>query len=139
DYEIERQRDTLADGDRIVQETRLWDSNAGRTLPMRSKEEAHDYRYFPEPDLPPVDVSEARVRALREAMPELPAARRARMQSAYALAVTDAVHLMAARLEAYFEETVSAGASPKLAKNWLLGTVREWMREAHIDDGSELA
>src|SRR5437016_6366102 len=71
EYEIDRQIDLLTDGGRIVQETRLWDADAGRTFSMRSKEEAHDYRYFPEPDLPPVDVDAARVEAIRASMPEL--------------------------------------------------------------------
>src|SRR5262249_33894422 len=74
EHEIRRQEEVLAEGGRIVQETRLWDADTGRTFSMRSKEEAHDYRYFPEPDLPPLVVEEARVAAIRHAMPELPAA-----------------------------------------------------------------
>src|SRR5262245_2280807 len=84
EYEIERQTGVLAEGGRVVQETRLYDAAAGRTHSMRSKEEAHDYRYFPEPDLPPLVVDEARVAAVREGMPELPAARRRRFVDAYA-------------------------------------------------------
>jgi aspartyl-tRNA(Asn)/glutamyl-tRNA(Gln) amidotransferase subunit B len=139
EYEIERQQDALSDGGRIVQETRLWDPDAGRTFSMRTKEEAHDYRYFPEPDLPPLEVLEPRVRALRDVISELPARRRERFASAFALAMTDVVHLMGSRLDSYFEETVSAGAPPKLAKNWLLGTVLEWMHDQRINSGGELA
>src|SRR5437762_369035 len=78
EYEIARQIELLEEGGRVVQETRLWDAAAGVTISMRSKEEAHDYRYFPEPDLPPLVIDAARVDAIRAALPELPAARRAR-------------------------------------------------------------
>src|SRR5205823_6428128 len=84
-YEIERQIDVLSGGGRVAQETRLWDSAGGRTFSMRSKEKAHDYRYFPEPDLPPLVVTEDREAAIRATLPELPAARRRRIESAYAL------------------------------------------------------
>src|SRR5499427_10700378 len=83
EHEIARQVDLVGDGGRVVQETRLWDSAAGRTVSMRSKEEAHDYRYFPEPDLPPVVVDAARIQSIRGAMPELPDARRRRFVDAF--------------------------------------------------------
>ena len=113
EYEIARQIDLLTEGGRIVQETRLWDADAGRTFSMRSKEEAHDYRYFPEPDLPPVAVPPARLDAIRSAMPELPAGRRRRFVSAYGLTMKDAVTLtqVVPGLDDYFEETVGAGGT----------------------------
>src|SRR5262252_1668731 len=85
EHEIARQIDVVADGGRVVQETRLWDSAAGRTISMRSKEEAHDYRYFPDPDLPPVVVDSARIAEIRAAMPELPDGRRQRLVAQHGL------------------------------------------------------
>ena len=93
EYEIDRQIDIIREGGRVVQETRLWDANTGRTVSMRSKEQAHDYRYFPEPDLPPLFVDAARVAAIRNAMPELPDARRRRFVDEYALPDYDAGQL----------------------------------------------
>jgi aspartyl-tRNA(Asn)/glutamyl-tRNA(Gln) amidotransferase subunit B len=122
EYEIERQVDVVNDGGRIVQETRLWDSTAGRTVGMRSKEEAHDYRYFPEPDLPPLVVEAVRVQTIRERMPELPDARRQRFVTEYGLPQYDAAHLTQSRtLADYFEATIRAGAQAKLASNWIMG------------------
>ena len=134
-YEIERQIDVLEAGERIVQETRLWDPAAKRTVSMRSKEEAHDYRYFPEPDLPPLVVDEARLDRVRRELPELPAARRRRMMTAYALSSSDVVTLtqVAPGLDAYFEETIRGGADAKAVKNWLLGVVRAKMNEEAWD------
>jgi aspartyl-tRNA(Asn)/glutamyl-tRNA(Gln) amidotransferase subunit B len=134
DYEIERQVDVIGDGGRIVQETRLWDSTAGRTVGMRSKEEAHDYRYFPEPDLPPLIVDTARVRAIRERMPELPDARRQRFVTEYALPRYDAVLLTQNRaLADYFEAVIQAGAQPKHASNWIMGELGRKLKELAID------
>ena len=120
EYEIERQVQLLESGGQVTQETRLWNVPAGRTEPMRSKEYAHDYRYFPEPDLLPVRVSEAiKARVLQE-MPELPAARRARFASEYGITPYDAGVLTATReLADYFEQTVRAGAAAKTAANWI--------------------
>ena len=138
-YEIERQIHVLdageREGERIVQETRLWDPAAKRTVSMRSKEEAHDYRYFPEPDLPPLVVDAARLEHVRRELPELPAARRQRLMTAYALSSSDVVTLtqVAPGLDAYFEETVRRGADGKAAKNWLLGVVRAKMNEEGWD------
>ena len=134
EYEIGRQIGRLEDGGRIVQETRLWDAAAGVTVSMRSKEEAHDYRYFPEPDLPPLSVSEARVAAIRVEMPELPEARRRRFVAAYALPEYDAGQLTEARaLGDYFEDAVRAGAAPKAASNWMMGELARALKEAAID------
>jgi aspartyl-tRNA(Asn)/glutamyl-tRNA(Gln) amidotransferase subunit B len=134
-YEIERQIDVLEAGERIVQETRLWDPAAKRTVSMRSKEEAHDYRYFPEPDLPPLVVDDARLERVHRELPELPAARRQRLMTAYALSSSDVVTLtqVAPGLDAYFEETIRGGADAKAVKNWLLGVVRAKMNEEACD------
>jgi aspartyl-tRNA(Asn)/glutamyl-tRNA(Gln) amidotransferase subunit B len=139
-FEIERQIGVLEAGGRIPQETRLWDPATRRTVSMRSKEEAHDYRYFPEPDLPPLVIDAARLDALRAMLPELPAARRRRLTDAYGLASADAVALtqVAPGLDAYFEDTVRAGADPRSVRNWLLGAVRARMNAEGYDTGSQL-
>jgi len=129
EYEIRRQVAVCESGERVVQETRLWDAAARRTVSMRSKEEAHDYRYFPEPDLPPVVIDAARLAALRDALPELPAAHRARLVADYALKMSDAVALTQFELADYFEDVVRSGADAKTAKNWLVGTVRARMND----------
>jgi len=140
-FEIDRQVDLIGEGGRVVQETRLWDAALGQTFSMRSKEEAHDYRYFPEPDLPPLVVSRSRIDAIESALPELPAARRRRYEAApYALSRKDAVTLTqaVAGLDDYFEEAVAAGADLKLAKNWLLGQVLAKMNEEGVGSAAEL-
>ncbi len=95
EYEIERQIGVIEDGGRVVQESRLWNNAEGRTFSMRSKEAAHDYRYFPEPDLPPLVVGEAWQKQILTAMPELPETRRARMVSEYGISTQDAATLTA--------------------------------------------
>jgi aspartyl-tRNA(Asn)/glutamyl-tRNA(Gln) amidotransferase subunit B len=135
EYEITRQIDAVAHGERVVQETRLFDSALGRTFSMRSKEEAHDYRYFPEPDLPPVLVPEARRARVAAAMPELPDARRARFVRDYALPEYDAGVLTEQRgLADYFEAVAAAAGNPKAASNWVMGEVLRTLkaREATI-------
>jgi aspartyl-tRNA(Asn)/glutamyl-tRNA(Gln) amidotransferase subunit B len=141
EYEIERQRDILEDGGRVVQETRLWDANGGVTVSMRSKEEAHDYRYFPEPDLPPVVVSAERRERLRAAMPELPDARKQRFVAAYALPEYDAAQLTQSReLADFFEAAVVAGAAPKAASNWMMGELARVLKAAGRDvEGSPVS
>jgi aspartyl-tRNA(Asn)/glutamyl-tRNA(Gln) amidotransferase subunit B len=130
EYEIDRHIDVIESGGRVVQETRLWDSGAGRTLSMRSKEEAHDYRYFPEPDLPPLVVDEARIAAVRDTMAELPAARRARLAAAYELPDYDAgVLTQSAALANYFERVAAASGSPKAASNWVMGELLRTLKE----------
>ena len=138
DHEIERQISAVESGERIVQETRLWDSAKKRTVSMRSKEEAHDYRYFPEPDLPPVVVEPARLRTLREDLPETPASLRNRLKAAHGFSDSEVVPLTTAKLAWYFEETVKAGADAKTARNWLLGAVRAKMNEQGHDDAAWL-
>ena len=122
EYEIDRQVDLLESGGRVVQETRLWDSAAGRTFSMRSKEEAHDYRYFPEPDLPPLVVDAERIAAVRATMTELPDARRRRFVDAYGLPEYDAgVLTQSAELADYFEQVAVAAGNAKAASNWVMG------------------
>jgi aspartyl-tRNA(Asn)/glutamyl-tRNA(Gln) amidotransferase subunit B len=134
EYEIERQIDLLESGGRVVQETRLFDSGSGRTHSMRSKEEAHDYRYFPEPDLPPVVVDEARIARVATAMPELPTARRRRFVEQYAIPDYDAgVLTQSAGLADYFEAVAAASGSPKAASNWVMGELLRTMKERGQD------
>ena len=134
DYEIDRQIELLRGGGRVVQETRLWDAAAAMTVSMRSKEEAHDYRYFPEPDLPPVVVSDAQVGAIRASMPELPDARRRRFTATFGLPEYDAAQLTQSRAAAeFFEQTVAAGAPPKIASNWIMGEVARALKESGRD------
>ncbi len=123
-------------GGTVRQETRLWDAAGGRTVSMRSKEEAHDYRYFPEPDLPPVIVEAARVETVRATLPELPAAREARYATEYGLSEADAATLvqMPRGLDDYFEATARASGHARSAANWILGAVRAQMNEAGSDD-----
>lgn len=122
DYEIERQTEILEDGGHIVQETRTWDPDRGITLSMRSKEEAHDYRYMPEPDLPPIVTTEEEIEAYRKGLPELPDARRARLESEYGLSDYDAGIITSSRQMAeYFDAVIADGADAKLAANWIMG------------------
>ena len=122
EVEIERQIELLESGGQVVQETRLYDAERNQTRAMRSKEEANDYRYFPDPDLLPIEVSEAWVEHLRAQLPELPQARQARFVSQYGLSDYDAGLLTAEReLADYFESALASGAEPKLAANWING------------------
>ena len=122
EHELERQVTTLRSGGKLVQETRRWDDVAGMTLPMRSKEYAHDYRYFPEPDLPPVVLDAATVEAWRAELPELPAARRARFVQDYGLPEYDAGVLTADRTIAeYFEAAAQKSKNFKAVSNWVMG------------------
>jgi aspartyl-tRNA(Asn)/glutamyl-tRNA(Gln) amidotransferase subunit B len=132
EHEVERQAGVVASGGTIVQETRLWDERAGRTVAMRSKEEAHDYRYFPEPDLGLLAVDEAWLAEAASAMPELPRARRARFVSRYAVAAQDAETLVGSReLADYFERTAQS-VNAKLAANWVTGEVLRGMKERRV-------
>jgi aspartyl-tRNA(Asn)/glutamyl-tRNA(Gln) amidotransferase subunit B len=121
EYEARRQIDILEDGGTIHQETRLFDAKTGETRSMRSKEEAHDYRYFPDPDLLPLELSDAFVKQLKKALPELPDEKRARFIKDYALSPYDAGVLIADRASADFFEAVAKGRDAKLAANWIMG------------------
>ncbi|MET0165646.1 MAG: Asp-tRNA(Asn)/Glu-tRNA(Gln) amidotransferase subunit GatB [Vicinamibacterales bacterium] len=130
EYEIERQIDLLEAGGRVVQETRLFDSSTGRTFSMRSKEEAHDYRYFPEPDLLPLAVDVGRVEAVRQTLSELPEARRQRFVAAYGLPEYDAgVLTQSAELAGYFEQVAAEAGNPKAASNWVMGELLRTLKE----------
>ena len=136
EHEIERQIGVIESGGTIAQETRLYNSATGRTESMRSKEFAHDYRYFPDPDLLPVHVSTVLENDVRSAMPELPEARRARFVSAYGLTAYDAGVLTATRaLADYFEAAVRAGAPAKIVANWISTELFARLNEA----GKEIA
>jgi aspartyl-tRNA(Asn)/glutamyl-tRNA(Gln) amidotransferase subunit B len=129
DYEIERQIGILQSGGTIVQETRLWDAAADETLPMRSKEDAHDYRYFPEADLPPVHLARASIDAIGASIFELPDARRQRLMAQYALSELDVRALESNDLTALFEETAKAAGNAKAAFNWISGEVARKVNE----------
>ncbi len=137
EYEIKRQARALDTGERIVQETRLWDPDKGHTVSMRSKEFAHDYRYFPEPDLPPLDVAAGWIDQVRATLPELPAARRQRFLKVYALSAYDAdVVTQSKGLADYFEAAAQGSANPKTVANWVLNEV---LRVVPPDDEQAIA
>jgi aspartyl-tRNA(Asn)/glutamyl-tRNA(Gln) amidotransferase subunit B len=134
EYEIERQIGVIEDGGRVVQESRLWNSAEGRTYSMRSKEQAHDYRYFPEPDLPPLVVGEAWQKQILSAMPELPEARRARLAAEYGLSAQDAATLTTDRaLGDRFEVAAKSAKNPKRVAAILLSEITMRLRAAEID------
>ena len=133
-YEIERQQEVLEDGGHVVQETRTFDPARGITLSMRSKENAHDYRYMPEPDLPPIVTSEETIEKYRSELPTLPDARRARLEKEYGLSDYDAGIITSSRAMAeYFDAVVATGADPKLAANWIMGDLAKNLNEDGID------
>lgn len=136
-YEIDRQIEVLEDGGRIIQETRTWDANKGITLSMRSKENAQDYRYMPEPDLPPIVTSAEEIEAIRKSLPELPDARRKRLEEDYKLSSYDATILTSSRSTAeYFDEAVHCGADAKLVANWIMSDLAKKLNaeEKTIDE-----
>jgi aspartyl-tRNA(Asn)/glutamyl-tRNA(Gln) amidotransferase subunit B len=120
-FEIERQTEVLEDGGAVVQETRLYDADLDETRAMRSKEEANDYRYFPDPDLLPVVIDEALIRSVRDTLPELPDAKRQRFVLQYDVRPGDAEILTMSRATADYFEAAAAAADPKAAANWILG------------------
>jgi len=137
EYEVQRQAEALAAGRRIVQETRLFDADRGTTRSMRSKEYAHDYRYFPEPDLVPLKLDPAWVESIRADLPELPRAQRQRFVSQYGLPAYDAEILTQSRaLAGYYEAAVREHANPKAISNWVM---TELLRELGGDDEAAVA
>jgi aspartyl-tRNA(Asn)/glutamyl-tRNA(Gln) amidotransferase subunit B len=120
-YEVERQAEILADGGTVVQETRLYDAERNETRPMRSKEEANDYRYFPDPDLLPIVIDEAFIGEVRATLPELPDAKRQRFVAEYGLKPADADMLAASRSLADYFESAAKESDPRLAANWIIG------------------
>ena len=137
-YEVARQTELLEGGGKVVQETRLYDPDKGETRSMRSKEEANDYRYFPDPDLLPVELSQAFIDSVRATLPELPDQKAARLASEYGLSAYDAGVLTASReLAAYYEELVRAvPREPKLAANWVMGELAAALNKENLEIGS---
>lgn len=133
--EVERQIDLIEDGGKVVQETRLYDSDRDETRSMRSKEEANDYRYFPDPDLLPVEITEEFIEAVRGTMPELPAAKESRFVDEYSLKGDDAVILTASRpLADYFEAVIAATDAPsQVAANWVIGDLAGALNRDGLD------
>jgi aspartyl-tRNA(Asn)/glutamyl-tRNA(Gln) amidotransferase subunit B len=130
EFEIARQIDVVSSGGRVEQETRLWDQAADRTVSMRSKEEAHDYRYFPEPDLPPLVLTAERIDQWRRSLPELPEVRKQRFAQEYALSEYDAGQVSAsAAIAAYFEVAARASGNAKATANWIMGELARKMKE----------
>jgi aspartyl-tRNA(Asn)/glutamyl-tRNA(Gln) amidotransferase subunit B len=134
-YETERQIDTLSEGGSLVQETRLWDENNDQTRSMRLKESAHDYRYFPEPDLLPIAVEEKWIQEIRTTLPELPEMRRERFSLKYGLPVRD-VELLTSRRDVadYFEAANSIYPNAKAISNWIIGDVFRLLKERKLDE-----
>jgi aspartyl-tRNA(Asn)/glutamyl-tRNA(Gln) amidotransferase subunit B len=123
-YEISRQKEVIMDGGKIVQETRLWDSDKNKTTSMRGKEEAHDYRYFPDPDLLPLVIDDEWIEAVKKSLPELPAAKKKRFMEQYELPAYDAQLLTSDRdLSDYFEDCTREFAHPKKVSNWVMGSL----------------
>ncbi|MEP7270925.1 MAG: Asp-tRNA(Asn)/Glu-tRNA(Gln) amidotransferase subunit GatB [Acidobacteriota bacterium] len=134
DYEIERQISVIESGGAIVQETRLWNEREAKTYSMRSKENAHDYRYFPEPDLPPLEVSSEWIAKLREELPELPEQRRHRFMSEYQLSADEAFTLTGQReLADYYEAVARGTGNPRTAGNWILSELLRELKAAGVD------
>ncbi len=135
EFELKRQAQALGEGARLVQETRLWDPDREVTRSMRSKESAHDYRYFPEPDLLPLLVSDEWIEEVRRGLPELPDARRARFARDYALPEYDAdVLTMRKDVADYYEEAVRHHKNPKALSNWVMGDILRIIRERKLDN-----
>ena len=132
EYEMKRQITLLEGGEKVVQESRLWDEDQERTISMRGKEEAHDYRYFPDPDLVPFEVSEAWIEDIRGTLPELPAEKRDRFVDQYGIPEYDAGILTASRaLADYYEECIRLSGEAKMVSNWIMGDL---LRELKKDD-----
>lgn len=132
EYEIERQINLVEEGERVVQETRLWDDNSGETRSMRGKEDAHDYRYFPEPDLMPLEISQEWVDSVKVTMPELPTAKRERYMS-FGLSEYDAnIIVEQPELALFFDETIKLGANAKISINFLMGEIAAYLKEEKL-------
>lgn len=133
EYEIDRQIEIVEEGGQVVQETRLWDDNARETKSMRGKEDAHDYRYFPEPDLMPLEISREWVQQIKDSMPELPNQKRARYKS-LGLSEYDAnVIVEQMGLALFFDKVLELGATPKIAVNFIMGEIAAYLKEDHIE------
>jgi len=133
-YEMARQKEILLDGGQVVQETRLWQPDKGQTVSMRGKEDAHDYRYFPDPDLLPLVIDPDWIERMRAQMPELPAQRQARYMADYGLPAADARVLTARReLADYFEACLAQFDQPKTVANWIMGDLLGLLNAKGLD------
>ena len=133
EYEIDRQIEIVEEGGKVVQETRLWDDNLRETRSMRGKEDAHDYRYFPEPDLMPLEISREWVEEIRAKMPELPQAKRERYMGLGLSEYDASVIVEQMPLALFFDEVLSLGANPKTAVNFIMGEIAAYLKEAKVE------
>ena len=133
EYEIERQIEIVEEGGEVVQETRLWDDNSRETRSMRGKEDAHDYRYFPEPDLMPLEISREWVEEIRSKMPELPSQKRARYQGLGLSEYDASVIVEQMNLALFFDKVLELGATPKIAVNFIMGEIAAYLKEEKLD------
>ena len=133
EYEIDRQIDIVEEGGKVVQETRLWDDNSRETRSMRGKEDAHDYRYFPEPDLMPLQISREWVQGIKDTMPELPSQKRERYQSLGLSEYDASVIVEQMGLALFFDKVLELGANPKTAVNFIMGEIAAFLKEDHIE------
>ena len=129
EYEIDRQIEIVEEGGNVVQETRLWDDNSRETRSMRGKEDAHDYRYFPEPDLMPLKISREWVQEIKDKMPELPQAKRERYMSLGLSEYDASVIVEQMGLALFFDKVLELGASPKIAVNFIMGEIAAYLKE----------
>lgn len=132
EYEIERQIELVEDGERVVQETRLWDDNSGETRSMRGKEDAHDYRYFPEPDLMPLEISQEWIDRIKATMPELPNAKRERYMSLGLSDYDAGIIVEQMELALFFDEVIKLGANVKTSVNFLMGEIAAYLKEEKL-------
>lgn len=133
EYEIDRQIELVEDGEEVIQETRLWDDNAGETRSMRGKEDAHDYRYFPEPDLMPLSISREWVEEVRKTLPELPSQKRQRYMD-LGLSEYDASVIVEQMQSAlFFDKVLELGGNAKIAVNFMMGEIAAYLKENHIE------
>lgn len=133
EYEIDRQIEIVEEGGEVVQETRLWDDNARETKSMRGKEDAHDYRYFPEPDLMPLKISREWVQEIKDKMPELPEAKRQRYMGLGLSEYDASVIVEQMGLALFFDEVLKLGATPKIAVNFIMGEIAAYLKEEHLE------
>jgi len=133
EYEIDRQIEIVEEGGEVVQETRLWDDNSRETRSMRGKEDAHDYRYFPEPDLMPLEISREWVQSIKDKMPELPSQKRERYQGLGLSEYDASVIVEQMGLALFFDKVLALGATPKIAVNFIMGEIAAYLKEDHIE------
>ena len=133
EYEIDRQIEIVEEGGQVVQETRLWDDNARETRSMRGKEDAHDYRYFPEPDLMPLEISREWVQEIKDKMPELPEQKRQRYMGLGLSEYDASVIVEQMGLALFFDKVLELGATPKIAVNFIMGEIAAYLKEEHLE------